>query len=430
MRILYVSQYFPPEMGAPSARVHELSRHWARQGHQVTVLTAFPNHPTGEMAPRDKGVLCRRESLDGVDVLRTYIWAAPNRGVLLRMICYASFMLSASIIGRLGIRKADVVIATSPQLLCALAGYSLARTLRAPFVFEVRDLWPESILAVEAMGSNVIVGSLKGLARFLYRRADRIVTVGDGYRQKIRQLYGIDEAAMDVVYNGVDRALFVPGRGGEEVRRQYGWGDRFVVMYMGAHGMAHALHKVLEAAKELRDRRDILFVFVGEGAEKENLRRQAASWSLSNVQFIDQVPRRQVPGFYGACDLGLVTLRDQPLFQAVLPSKIFECLGMERPILISVDGEARRLVEESGGGRYVPPEDVPAMVEAISEMSTRRADLAAMGRRGRRYVVEHFDREVIAGRYLGILAALRSRWEAGLPPSTAPEGARWGRRPA
>lgn len=408
MRIVYVSQYFPPEMGAPSARVYEFARRWVRMGHEVTVITAFAQHPTGVKAPRDRWVITRRESLDGIDLVRTYIYATPNRGTVRRMLSYASFLCSASTIGRLRCERPDVVVATSPQLLCGLAGLLLARTMRSPFVFEVRDLWPESILAVEAMGDNFIVRSLRGVSAYLYRHADRIVTVGEGYRRRIRDLYGIDESAIDVVHNGIDRETFAPGPRQNEVRRQYGWGDRFVVLYVGAHGMAHALHRVLEVARSLEaDRPEILFVFVGEGAEKDALKRQAASWALSNVQFIDQQPRSRVPLFYDACDLGLVTLRDTPLFREVLPSKIFEYMGMERPILIGVDGEARALVEESGGGRFVPPEDVPAMVEAIREMSARRADLVAMGRRGRRHVLEHFDRDVLAERYLGILLSRR-----------------------
>src|ERR1043165_2392626 len=172
-------------MGAPSARVHELARAWVQRGHEVTVLTAFAHHPTGIKAPEDRRVLTRRETVDGIDVLRTYVYATPNKGIVKRMISYASFMLSAATIGRWQLDRPDVVIATSPQLLCAAAGYTLARTLRAPFVFEVRDLWPESILAVEAMKDNLVIRGLKGLARFLYRHCDQIVTVGEGYSRGI-----------------------------------------------------------------------------------------------------------------------------------------------------------------------------------------------------------------------------------------------------
>jgi len=409
VRILYVSQYFPPEAGAPSARVHELSRSWVAAGHDVTVLTAFPHHPTGIKRKEDHGVLTRRETIDGIDVVRTYVYAAPNQGTGKRMLSYASFMASAAIIGPLRAKRPDVVIATSPQLLCGAAGWAVARTLRAPFVFEVRDLWPETILAIDALPDSFVVRRLRGLSRFLYEHCEQLVTVGEGYKRKIAELYGVDAARIEVVHNGIDTSTFIPGARDNEVRREYGWGDRFVALYLGTHGMCHGLDRVLDSAQALRDRKDILFAFVGEGAEKAALKAQAERLALPNVQFIDQQPKAKVPLFYAACDIGLVTLRNTDLFQEVLPSKIFEYLGMERPILISVDGEARRLVEASGGGRFVPPENVPAMTQAILDAQRDRAAMAAAGRGARAYVLEHFDRVRLAERYLGILERVAAR---------------------
>ncbi|HEY2785742.1 MAG TPA: glycosyltransferase family 4 protein [Fimbriiglobus sp.] len=404
MRILYVSQYFPPEMGAPAARVYELSREWVRRGHRVTVLTAFPHHPTGVKRPGDRGVLTRRETVDGIDVVRTYVYAAANKGTAKRMASYGSFLASAAIIGPWRVDRPDVVIATSPQLLCGVAGYVLARFLRVPFVFEVRDLWPESILAVEALKEGTFIRALKRVARFLYTHCSRIVTVGDGYRRGIESRYGIPERRIDVVRNGIDTSLFVPLPRENEIRAEYGWGNKFVAMYVGTHGMAHGLTSVLEAARAMRDEADVLFVFVGEGAEKDGLKRQAADWQLANVQFIDQQPKARVPLFYAACDVGLVTLRDTPLFQEVLPSKIFEYLGMERPIVLAVGGEARKVVEAAGAGEYVPPGDVPALIAAVRRAAADRPRLTAMGRAGRAYVLTHFDRRALAAEYLNILA--------------------------
>ncbi|HXG60977.1 MAG TPA: glycosyltransferase family 4 protein [Planctomycetota bacterium] len=406
MKILYVSQYFPPEIGAPSARVFELSREWVRRGHSVTVLTAFAHHPTGIKAERDRGVLTRRERVEGIEVVRTYVYAAPNRGTVRRMTSYASFMASAVLIGGCRIRRPDVVIGTSPQLLCAVAARTIAAAYGSPFVFEVRDLWPESILAVEAMRQNLIVRALKGVARGLYGRADRIVTVGEGYRRRIHDLYGIPLDRMDVVPNGVDFGLFRPGPRDNDIRRELGWEGRFVVLYLGTHGMAHALDKVLEAARLLRAEARILFAFVGDGAEKESLRRRAAELGLPNVRFIEAQPKSRVPPFYAACDLGLVTLRRAELFQDVLPSKIFEYLAMERPIVLSVGGEARALVEEAGAGEYVPPENPEALADAVRRLAADRDRLERMGRRGRDYVLARFDRARLAERYLQILEAL------------------------
>ncbi|HMK35419.1 MAG TPA: glycosyltransferase family 4 protein [Desulfomonilaceae bacterium] len=406
MRILYISQYFPPEMGAPSARVHELSREWVRMGHEVTVVTGFAHHPTGRKAAGDRYRLTRREFVDGIDVVRSYVWATANKGIVKRMVSYASFMVSAAVIGSLRAKNPDVVIATSPQLLCGLAGYLVARRFGAPFVFEVRDLWPESILAVEAMQENFVVRSLRGLASFLYSHSTRIVTVGNGYKQEINERYGIPLGHMEVVPNGIDTSLFVPKRRENELRREFGWGDRFVVLYVGTLGMAHALNSVLGAAEKLRDRPDILFVFVGEGAEKDNLKNLAFKKSLHNVQFIDQQPKHRMPLLYGACDIGLVTLRAAKLFQSVLPSKMFEYLGMEKPVIVSVDGEARELVERAQSGWYVPPEDAEALSDAVVRGYQDTELLSGMGERGRNYVLQRYTRDFLAAQYIDLLKRL------------------------
>lgn len=406
MHIAYVSQYFPPEMGAPAARVHELSREWVNAGHEVSVVTGFANHPTGIKAPQDRGKLTRRECVDGIDVIRCYVWATPNKGIVKRMISYALFMLSAALIGSLRLEKPDVVIATSPQLLCGLAGYALAKRFGVPFVLEIRDLWPESILAVDAMKENVVVRSLKKLAAFLYAKAAVIVTVGGGYAKEIHERYHIPMHRMKVIPNGIDLGLFVPGTRDNAIREEFDWADRFVVLYVGTHGMAHALHVVLDVAERLASHSEILFAFVGDGAEKENLVKSAQARGLKNVQFIDQQPRPRVPLFYAACDVGLVTLRNTNLFQSVLPSKIFEYLGMQKPILLSVDGEARSLLEQSGAGWYVPPEDRSALAEAVLEAYRKKDFLEDMGRSGRAYVMSHYNREVLASDYAHLLGTV------------------------
>ncbi len=362
--------------------------------------------------------------MDGIRLLRTYVYAAANKGTLKRMLSYASFMLSAMTIGRLRVPQPDVVVATSPQLLCAAVGWFLARTLRVPFVFEVRDLWPESILAVEALKDSALIRLMKRLSCFLYQHCDRIVTVGEGYRRGIHSRYGIPEHEMEVVRNGIDTSLFVPSPRDNEVRKRYGWEDRFVLMYVGTHGMAHGLHHVLEAADALRGEPDKLFVFVGEGAEKDNLKRQAVRLQLPNVRFIDQQPKSRIPLFYAACDLGLVMLRNTPLFQEVLPSKIFEYLGMERAVLLNVAGEARQVVETAEAGVYVPSGDVPALVNTIRRLAGRRAELEEMGRRGRRFVLEQFDRRALARRYLDILESVIRPVSSPLSPEAGERGER------
>ncbi|MGL5098084.1 MAG: glycosyltransferase family 4 protein, partial [Planctomycetia bacterium] len=371
MKILYVSQYYPPEIGAPSARVSELSREWAKRGHDVTVLTAFPHHPHGVKRPEDRWTLTRRET-DPVEptvtVVRTYVYAARNAGFLWRTLSYVSFMLSAVFVGLFRVGRPDVVVATSPQLFTAVAGWCLARLMGVPWVFEVRDLWPESIVTVGAMKEGFLVTRLKGLAAFLYRAADGIVTVGDGYRRRILQDYAVDPAKFAVVTNGVDLGRFRFDQAERDtVRTTRGWSEETVALYLGTHGMAHGLDFVLEAAHRLRDAvvdgRRLRFVFVGDGAEKASLERQARERGLANVTFLPQQGKDAVVGLYAAADVCLVPLRKVDLFRDVLPSKLFEIMGMERAILLSVDGDARAEVERAGAGLFVEPENIDALVD-------------------------------------------------------------------
>ena len=409
MRILFLSQYFPPEPGAPAARVSELSRAWVREGHQVTVLTAMPNHPTGVVAPEYRRRALVRESIDGVDVVRTWIYAAANKGRVRRSLAYASYATSAVLWGQLHTHTPDIVVATSPQLLCACAGRVAAGTHHVPFVFEVRDLWPESIVAVGALPAHhPVVRGLEVVERALYRAARRIVVVTDAFQRRLVER-GIPASKIHVVKNGADLRRFVPADRRTHLRTTLGWDDKFVVAYVGTHGMAHGLDAVLDVAKRLRPRDEVRFLFVGEGAERSRLEQRARDEGIANVRFLGVLPRDRMNEIYATTDLALVPLRKSELFTTVIPSKIFEIAAMERPILLSVDGEARCIVEDSGGGVFVPPEDVDAMAGEIARFADDRGRGRAMGTRGRDYVKREFDRDMLARRYLEVLAAAAAR---------------------
>lgn len=409
MRILYLSQYFPPEMGAPAARVFELSREWVRLGHEVEVLTGFPNHPTGVVPPEYRGELWRRERVDGIDVLRAPIYAAPNRDLARRSANYLSYALSASLVGPLLARRPDVLIATSPQFLTGVAGFWLSRLFRCPFVFEVRDLWPRSIVAVGALPeSSPLVRGLEVVEQALYRAADRIVVVTDSFLDEIAA-HGIDRAKLAVVKNGVDLELFCPMPKENAQRQRFGLSGKFVATYVGTHGLAHGLGTILDAAERLRDDPRFAFLLVGEGAEKAVLKARAASLGLANVRFVDQQPRAVIAEIVAASDVCLVLLRGKELFKSVIPSKIFEFMGGGRPILMGVEGEARALLEESGGGVCFPPEDAGALVARLRELALDPTRLEALGRAGRAHVEENFSRPALAQRYLEILRGLTQR---------------------
>ena len=405
MKILYISQYFPPEMGAPSARVYEMSREWVRLGHDVTVLTTFPNHPTGVIPPEYRGEWTRSEVVNGIRVVRVPIYVAANKGVLRRALNYISFGASASLVGPFLTDRPDVVVATSPQFLAALAGWWLSVVKWRPFVFEVRDIWPRSIVEVGAMKAGSLpVRLLEMLERFLYRRADRIVAVTHSFVDDISSK-GVMREKVSVVTNGVDLELFQPGDRAA-ARRALGLPEGFLATYVGTHGMAHGLDTVLDAARRVQDR-GIRILLVGEGAEKAALKSRAAAEGISNVDFWDQQPRDRVAEIIAATDVCLVVLRDKPLFRTVIPSKIFEFMGAARPMLTTVDGESRRIVEDAGAGVFCPPERPEELAEALVQMAADPDRLVEMGRSGRRHVEAHYSRPALAKQYLSILEETR-----------------------
>lgn len=398
-------------MGAPAARAAELSRHWARMGHSVTVLTGFPNHPTG-VVPPEWGDRLRQlrysEVTDGVRVERTWLWPLPNRKAHERIRNYVSFCLSAGFSG-LDLPTPDVVIATSPQLLCALAGWWIAWWKRVPFVFEVRDLWPESLAAVGAGGEGTLLHrTLGAIADFLYQRAERIVVVTPAFKEHLVTHRGVAAEKIEIVQNGVETELFRPdAKAAEEIRRQLGLEECFVICYIGTMGMAHGLETLIAAAEELQTAMpEARFVLIGEGAEKAHIQQLAAKRHLDNIQFLDQQPRESIPAFVSAADLCLVLLKRTDLFKTVIPTKLLEYMACARTVVVGVDGQSRSIVEEAGAGVFVEPENSLALAGTIRELAGDSARRVQMGSNGRRYIVERLSRERTARDYVEVLEEL------------------------
>src|ERR1700722_2290333 len=406
MKILYVSQYYPPEMGAPGARASELAGHWAASGHEVTVLTGFPNHPTGVVPPEYREKFKRlvvRERIDGANVLRTWLLPYPNRRAHERMLNYSSFCLSASITGLFSSRP-DVVIASSPQLLVGLSGWWLAQWKRVPFVFEVRDLWPESLAAVGmGEGNSLLHRSLAKIAGFLYRKCDRVVVVTPSFEEHLVKHWRVPREKISVVENGVETEIFSqrPGNArGKELARE----DRYVVSYIGTIGMAHGLETMIAAAAELRDSNpEIAFLIVGEGAEKERIIAMAHERGLSNVRFVDQQPRENIPSYICASDICLVLLKKNELFKTVIPTKMLEFMSCARPVILGVDGQARTILEEARGGLVIEQGNSEALLKAVRYCVAHRDITSQMGRNGREHIVQKFSRRHTAEKYIRIL---------------------------
>jgi putative colanic acid biosynthesis glycosyltransferase WcaI len=412
MKILYISQYFPPEMGAPAARAVELARHWSEAGHGVSVLTGFPNHPTGvvpaEWRSRFHRLACH-EKHGSVDVFRTWLWPLPNRKAHERIRNYFSFCVSAAIRG-LGIPRPDVVIATSPQLLVGLSGWWLARIKQVPFVFEVRDLWPESLAAV-GVGTNgsLLHRSLSGIAGFLYSHADQIVVVTSAFREHLVKHWKVPREKIAVIENGVETNAFAPACAAEnkDFRRGLGLDGKFVVTYIGTMGMAHGLETLLGAAMHLQELNpDVVFVVVGEGAEKERIVAQSRSQGLKNIRFIDQQARERIPMFISASDVCLVLLRKAEIFKTVIPTKMLEFMSCACPVILGVEGQAQAILAEAKAGLVIEPENSSALVHAISQFASNRDLGPRLGQQGREYVLRRCSRRETATNYVRVLEAL------------------------
>lgn len=402
MHILFLTDNFPPEVNAPASRTFEHCREWVEAGHSVTVITCAPNFPAGKLFAGYRNRVFARETMAGIEVVRVWSYIAANEGFLRRTLDYLSFMVSAIPAG-LAVRRPDVVIATSPQFFAACAGYLVSRLRRVPFIFELRDLWPESIRAVGAMQRPGLLSVLEKLELFLYRKATLIVAVTHSFKRKLGER-GIDPAKLHVVTNGADLRLFRRGPKDEELARKLGLEGKFVAGYIGTHGLAHALETLLETARLLRDegRADIHLLFLGDGAAKASLCRRARDMGLSNVTFLDPVPRAQVARYWSLLDASVIHLRRNELFTTVIPSKLFESMAMGVPVLLGVRGEAAELVEREGAGLVFEPEDAAHLRSRLVELAADDALASTLGGNGTRAAVK-YDRRRLASHMLRLV---------------------------
>lgn len=404
MRIIIVTHYFPPETGAPQARLSALAAVWAADGDNVTVLTGMPNHPTGVKPPEYRGAIRRREQRNGYRVLRTWLYATPNEGIARKTIGHLSFTVSSVLLGWRASGPADVVVVSSPTFFAIGAGWLLARLKRARLVVEVRDLWPAIFTELGVLTNRRIIALLERLELAAYAAADTVIVVSDGFRANLIGR-GVPAGKVHTIRNGVCPGKFDPGAAADPPLRSRlgaGPGD-CLVLYAGTHGISQGLTSVADAAAALAGE-PVRFAFVGEGADKQRLRDRVAELGLRNVTLLPGVSHEQVPALLAAADICLVPLRDVPLFSSFIPSKMFECLAAGRPVVGAVTGEAAQILREAGA-RVVPPGDGAALAGAIGTLAADPRRRAAMGRQGRCYVEKYFDRETLARQYRKLLGS-------------------------
>lgn len=407
MRILIVTHYFPPETGAPQARLSALAETWAADGDEVTVLTGMPNHPTGVLAPPYRRAVLRREMADGYRVVRTWLYATPNEGVARKTLGHLSFMVSSVLLGWRAVGPADVVVVSSPTFFSILSGWVLARVKRARLVVEVRDLWPAIFVQLGVLTNRRIVAVLERMELAAYAAADQVVVVSEGFRGDLIRR-GVPASKVHTIRNGVDveRFGFPAAAGLDGVRARLGAGRHdCLVLYAGTHGISQALRAVADAAA-LLDRRTsgmaVRFAFVGDGADKRRLESRVAELGLRNVTMAPGVPHGAMPELLAAADICLVPLRDVPLFATFIPSKMFEYLAAGRAVIGSVTGEAAEILTEAGAV-VVPPEDSSSLAAAIAALADAPEDRMAMGKAGQAFVARRYDRAALCREYRKIL---------------------------
>ncbi len=400
MHVLLIHQAFAT-LGEPGGtRHHEMARHLARRGHRVTVLTGQVSYLTGW--PTAPGGWVRREQ-DGLGVViwRCYTYRGWHRSFFHRILSFLSFTLSSFLVG-LRLPQVDLVWGTSPPLFQGLTAWALARLKGAAFLFEVRDLWPAFAVAVGVLRNPLLIRVAEAMERFLYRRADRVVVNSPGFLDHVRAR---GARLVDLVPNGVETAMFDPQDRGEAFRRAHGLEGKFVLLYAGAHGLSNDLGVALAAAERLREREDIVFVFVGDGKEKPAMVRSVVERGLTNVRLLPPLPKAEMPAALAAADAGLAILKPLEAYKTTYPNKVFDYMAAGRPVVLAIDGVVRRVVEAAGAGVFVPPGDPAALAAAVAALADDPQACRRMGKAGRACVAAHFDRPRLAERMEAVMQA-------------------------
>lgn len=398
MKILFLTDNFPPEVNAPATRTFEHCREWVRQGAEVTVLTCFPNYPTGKTFDGYKNQLYKIEYIEGIKVIRLWSYMTANEGVLKRVLDYISFAFMAFWAGLF--KKADVIIATSPQFFTAVAGGALGFFKRIPWVFEVRDLWPESIGAVEAVQAPRFLALLERLELLLYRKSTAVVVVTESFKHNLVSR-GINPDKIEVIKNGVMLDKYVPQPKNATLLDKLGLTDKFVVAYMGTHGMAHKLDFLIDAAEQIKDP-SVQLVFIGDGAEKANLMQIIDEKQPKNITMLDSVPKSDMVDYISITDVALVNLKKSDTFKNVIPSKIFENAAMQKPILLGVQGESQDIVEHYKAGICFEPENETDFIAKLSKLKTDIAFYKTC-QNGCNDLAQDFDRVRLAQKFLDVM---------------------------
>jgi glycosyltransferase involved in cell wall biosynthesis len=410
VHILFLTDNFPPEVNAPASRTFEHCREWAKLGEQVTVITCAPNFPKGEVFSGYRNRLWQTETIEGIRVIRVWTYITANEGFIRRSLDYVSFMV-ASTIASLWVKKVDVVLGTSPQFFTVCAAYVVGLLKRIPWIFELRDIWPESIKAVGSMGDGLLYRMLERLELFLYKKANRIIALTQSFKKELIAR-GVDADKIDIVTNGVDLSLFKPRSKDGVLLKKLGLENQFIAGYIGTIGMAHGLETIIEAAEIVQnthypENHNIKILILGDGARKEALKQLAKDKKLENLIFIDTVSKSEVADYWSLLDISIIHLKKDPLFEKVIPSKLFECMAMGIPVLHGVLGESAEIVSRLGVGKTITPDNSQVLAQELLNLSKDTQELEQMRDAGLK-AAKSFDRRALGERMLMILRVVGS----------------------
>ena len=404
MKLLFLTDNFSPESNAPASRTYEHCREWVKKGMEVTVITCAPNFPYGKTYKGYKNKLYQTEMIDGIKVIRVWTYMTENKGVVKRILDYMSYAIGSFIAGLFV--KTDLIIATSPQLFTTLSGCALAKVRRKPWIFELRDLWPEGIKDHGAIKQSFLLNFLTKMELCLYRKATHIVTVTKGLKENLSSR-GIEPNKIDTVTNGANMELFKPSDKNKELLDTLNLQDKFVIGYIGTHGMAHGLEFIIDSIKELKNK-NIHFLFVGTGAKKEATVNKAKELKLDNVTFLDPVSKAEVNKYISIIDVALVPLTKTVIHASLIPSKIFESAAMQKPMLLGVEGEARDIIEQYNAGIAFEPENKQEFLEALEKISSNSEKYTEL-QDGCSRLAEAFDRKNLANSMFEVLEKVGKR---------------------
>lgn len=404
MHILIVHQYFLGKNDAGGSRWNQFAKYWEQAGHTITVLAGTVHYATGKKQPEYKGrFIVREHESPNVEVLRCHVSESYNKSFLGRFWAYLSFVFSTVWAGLFCTGRCDVIICTSPPLTVGLTGWILSRLKRIPMVFEVRDLWPESAIDTGVMKNKWLIKLSYWLEKKSYKSANWINVLTPAFEKSLIENKSIRPDRISMIPNGADLDIFKKDKPAIDVRQKHGLGDKFVIIYVGAHGLANHLIQLLESARLLREHDDIVFMLVGDGMQKPMLMQKAHQWQLDNVIFVDSVPKNEIVDYIAASDVCTAVLKKIDTFKTVYPNKLFDYMAAAKPVIIGIDGVARKLVEDAGAGLYAEPENQEVFAEAVLTLKSDSSLCEKFGMEGLRYVSANFSRSVLAARYIQIL---------------------------